>query len=169
LANECRLQWQNRQTPLLNWSEPDKSELAKLVELAEKHNMHDWSTIASELGTRRAPWLAMRHYFKRPTPDTPWTASEDELLESGVKQFGNDWYRVALLVRTRSSAQCLQRWHKSKNPTIRRARWLPDEDTRLRIAVQHYGVGKWALISRHITSNTTAWARRTRFFVRNTL
>lgn len=151
-ATECRLQWHNRQTPLLNWSETDKSEQTTLAELVEKHNMHDWPTIVSELGTRRAPWLAMRNHCKRPIPETPWSAAEDELLESAVRQFGTDWYRVALHVRTRSSAQCMYRWHKCANPTIRRARWMLDEDTRLRVAVQHYGVGKWALVSRHVAS-----------------
>jgi hypothetical protein len=43
--------------------------------------------------------------------------------------------RIADAVKTRTPQQCLHRWTKSLQPSIRRARWDESEDTALRAAV----------------------------------
>ena len=58
----------------------------------------------------------------------------------------------------RTGQQCLHRWQKSINPAIRRARWTPPEDDRLRDAVRLYG-HNWANVQYHVPGRTDVQCR----------
>lgn len=154
-ASDCRAQWENRQTPLLDWSPIGRSEERELLEAVARRGARNWPALADALarggGRRRAAWLLQQHHTRWLRAEAPWTASEDRRLASGVAQHARDWQRVAAVVGgARSALQCMHRWMKSCDPTIRRAPWRADEDARLRVAVAHYGLGRWALVARHL-------------------
>ena len=58
----------------------------------------------------------------------------------------------------RTGQQCLHRWQKSINPTIRRARWTAEEDARLTTAVSLYG-HSWARVRFHVPGRTDVQCR----------
>jgi hypothetical protein len=156
-AYECRIQWQNNQSPLLVMTPFTKQEDRELVRLAERYRGCNWPAVAQELGTHRPAWLCFRRYQRQLKPDMKlkyWTEDDDRQLRAAVDKYGDDWQRVAFELEGRTGAQCLHRWRKSKDPSIRRAQWQPDEDVQLRIAVETYGVGHWVLVARHVPART---------------
>jgi len=90
-----------------------------------------------------------------------WTPDEDELLTEAVKKFGDkNWTAVAsMLGSLRTGQQCLHRWQKTLNPTIRRGRWEQEEDNLLAMAVRAYGAGNWRLIQKHVPGRTDVQCR----------
>ena len=156
-AHECRVQWENNQSPLLVMSEFTKQEDAELLRLAERYRGCNWPAVAHELGTRRPAWLCFRRYQRHLKPDMKrkyWSDADDAKLHAAVHKYGADWQRVAFEFEGRTGGQCLLRWRKSKDPSIRRAQWQPDEDVQLKIATAAYGVGHWVLIARHVPGRT---------------
>lgn len=90
-----------------------------------------------------------------------WTPDEDELLTEAVKRYGDkNWTAVAsLLGSLRTGQQCLHRWQKTLNPSIRRGRWEQEEDNLLAMAVKAYGAGNWRLIQKHVPGRTDVQCR----------
>jgi hypothetical protein len=111
--------------------------------------------------------------FKSSNQKRRWTKDEDKRLTDAVKQFGLDWKHIAKIVRTRNRTQCRKHWSESLNPPrLRKARvlpfkaktpWTPDEDNRLRDAVNQFGPQEWKYIAltvqtRNRTQCRTRWA-----------
>ncbi len=161
-AIDCHVQWINRQSPTINTAPFDAAEKTRLRALAAQYNGANWPAIAAALGTSRRPWQcfqALQQDEQQTFKGKPWSADEDERLRALVERFGTDWLRVASGLAARTPAQCLHRWQKSRDPTIRRAKWQPDEDVQLRIATEAYGRGNWALIARHVHGRTDVQCR----------
>lgn len=51
-ALECRIQWMQRQHPLINRARWTDAELDKLAKIASSRGEKDWQAIADELGVR---------------------------------------------------------------------------------------------------------------------
>jgi hypothetical protein len=155
-AIDCQLQWENNVTPLLEWGALSASEETQLTERVAQHDSHDWRAIV--YGTRRAPWLALRLMTqRRQTPDARWSAAEDARLTRAVTCVGTHWQRVAQLVGGhRTATQCLHRWSGSASARIRRTAFSREEDTRLKVAVDHYGTGQWTSVAGHIPGTKNA-------------
>lgn len=161
-ATDCHVQWINRQSPTINTAPFDAAEKTRLRALAAQYNGANWPAIAAALGTARRPWQcfqAVQQDEQQNFKGRPWTDDEDQRLRELVERFGTDWLRVAAGLVSRTPAQCLHRWQKSRDPTIRRAKWQPDEDLQLRIATDAYGRGNWALIARHVHGRTDVQCR----------
>jgi myb proto-oncogene protein len=61
---------------------------------------------------------------------------------------GKNWKEVSALVPGRTASQCSNRWYKVLDPSIDRTneskgKWTPDEDSKLKDAVQTHGVMNW--------------------------
>lgn len=51
------------------------------------------------------------------------------MLRQAVRLYGDrSWQQVAACMVNRTGQQCLHRWTKSLNPTIRSGRWTKEED-----------------------------------------
>ena len=73
---------------------------------------------------------------------------EDAQLRAAVAEEGDcNWKRVAMHVPHRSPDDCLQRWRYSICPAIKRGRWTPEEDDKLREAVAVHGACKWQVVA----------------------
>ena len=59
---ECCMQFRNVDDPTINKDKWKREEEYKLLDLIQKHDAHDWVTIAAELKTNRTPIACLRHY-----------------------------------------------------------------------------------------------------------
>lgn len=135
-----------------------------LKQLVEKHGSHGrWEDIARELPTSRTVSQCFSHYQSlqnNKAVKQKWTKEDDEALRNAVRQIGDrNWQQIAAMLGNKTGQQCLQRWHKSINPAIRRCRWTQQEDAALMAAVQVYGVGNWNKVQRHIAGRTDMQCR----------
>ena len=88
-----------------------------------------------------------------------WTPEEDDRLRSAVRHNGDkDWARVAVLVGTRSSMQCSQRWRKALSPNLVKGKWSSEEDERLKRLVAKHGQD-WRVVSEQIRGRSTKQCR----------
>jgi len=89
-----------------------------------------------------------------------WEASEDQKLMDMVKKYGDkNWQLVASFLVNRTGQQCLHRWQKTLNPTIKRGKWTPEEDQLLREAVKLYGTGNWVKVQFAVSGRTDVQCR----------
>lgn len=84
-----------------------------------------------------------------------WSAEEDERLREAVKLHGiPNWTKIAKHVGARGNKACRQRWFYTAKPelqSVRKGKWKPDEDNKLRQLVQAYKTRNtrvWKSISR---------------------
>ncbi|KAK4103384.1 hypothetical protein N658DRAFT_422159, partial [Parathielavia hyrcaniae] len=56
------------------------------------------------------------------------------------------WHKVASHLPGRNNKDCRKRWHYSIANTIRKGTWMPEEDEKLREAVERYGA-RWSKIA----------------------
>ena len=71
---DCLIQYRNVACPDLNFSKWTWEEESQLIKLASKHDLHDWVSVAEELGTRRTPIECLKHY------QVDWTLIASYLL-----------------------------------------------------------------------------------------
>jgi hypothetical protein len=91
-----------------------------------------------------------------------WTKDEANKLKDAVQMYGSkDWAKIVAQVPGRTIKQCTSRWFSDSNPTIvvvtagRKVRWSPDEDNKLKDAVQMQHGGKdWDAIAALVPDRT---------------
>jgi hypothetical protein len=102
-----------------------------------------------------------------------WTLEEDVKLTNAVantskKKWGSeyktDWNAVAALVPGRTKSQCKNKWNNVLDPSIDRAnritaKWVEDEDDKLKDAVQMHGGKNWAAIATLVPGRTITQCR----------
>ncbi|CAO3569989.1 unnamed protein product [Mortierella alpina] len=162
-ASECLIQWTGQDHPGINKNEWSREESTKLDELAAKHRERNWVQVALDLGTNRTAAQCLQKYRSRMTKMVSkdlWTEEEDNILTEAVRLLGErNWQQISYCLENRNAGQCMIRWSKTLNPTIRRGRWLPEEDGVLRAAVAVYGAGRWSKIQQHVLGRTDVQCR----------
>ncbi|KFH72577.1 hypothetical protein MVEG_02866 [Podila verticillata NRRL 6337] len=160
---QCLIQWTSHDHPGINNGIWRKREVALLEELVAKHQGRDWIQIALDLNTNRTASQCFRRYQSRQGKTitrSPWTEEENNILREAVRLLGdNNWSQVSYCLDNRSATQCHQHWTKSICTTIRRVRWLPEEDSALRMAVEVFGKGKWAKVQHYVPGRTDIQCR----------
>jgi hypothetical protein len=83
---------------------------------------------------------------------------EEAKLKDAVQMHGGkDRAAISTLVTGRTEMQCLNRWHlapRIDRSTGRSGKWTPDEDDRLKGAVQMHGGKNWASIAVVVSGRT---------------
>ncbi|GAA6001378.1 hypothetical protein JCM10207_006634 [Rhodosporidiobolus poonsookiae] len=146
-ATECRIQWTQKDHPLINTAKWVDDELKTLEEIVEEHEGHDWAAIAEALGTNRTPADCLRQHRQREVKRLrkearqeerakalEWNDEADERLREAIDQFGETWDAVADYTGYPSGA-CYTRWTAVLRPLIKRGKWSTSEDDALRSAV----------------------------------
>ncbi|KAJ1472642.1 Homeodomain-like protein [Baffinella frigidus] len=64
------------------------------------------------------------------TTKNPWSREEDEQVLELVARFGvKSWSALAVHLPGRSGKQIRERWHNQLDPSVKKDRWTPEEDT----------------------------------------
>jgi hypothetical protein len=104
-------------------------------------------------------------------PNGRWTAAEDAQLKEAVTQLnGTNWKAIAAFVPGRTHAQCLQRWKKALNPSLKKGCWTAEEDQLLLDTITQFqtklsklsgsrAVLPWSLIATKIEGRTCKHCR----------
>ena len=140
-----------------------KKEDKLLLFLSQKHKSHNWTAIATELGSGRTALQCFKRYQRSLNTSllrSKWTEEEDALLIVSVKKYGDkNWQQVASVLEGRTGQQCLHRWQKTLNPNIARGRWNIDEDVRLAMAIKAHGSKSWVKVAHHVRGRTDVQCR----------
>ncbi|CAH9091396.1 unnamed protein product [Cuscuta europaea] len=84
----------------------------------------------------------------------PWSAEEDELLQSLVETHGpRNWSLISKSVPGRSGKSCRLRWCNQLSPQVEHRAFTPEEDDTILSAHAKFG-NKWATISRLLNGRT---------------
>ncbi|GAB5371938.1 hypothetical protein AAMO2058_001623100 [Amorphochlora amoebiformis] len=82
-----------------------------------------------------------------------WTAEDDERLRRAVRMYDEkNWKAIAQegFGGKKSDVQCLHRWRKVLDPSIKKGPWTAQEDKLIMLGIQTYGEGKWSDIAKKI-------------------
>jgi hypothetical protein len=143
----------------------------KLKDAVQMHNGKNWDAIAALVPgrTRRKCWYRWRDALDprviRTTGRTgDWTPDEDTKLKDAVHIHGKNWDAIAALVLGRTQKQCYNRWRHVLDPSINWAnrctsKWTPDEDDKLKDAVQMHVRKDWEAIARLMPGRTNTQCR----------
>ncbi|RKO99622.1 hypothetical protein CXG81DRAFT_1732, partial [Caulochytrium protostelioides] len=89
-----------------------------------------------------------------------WTPAEDAALRAAVARIGvGNWVAVAQYIDGRTSQQCLTRYWKTLDASIKHGAWTADEDAALVRAVAQHGRGRWAAVARDVPRRTDRQCR----------
>jgi hypothetical protein len=88
------------------------SEDARLKELVARYGTNSWSTIAAEMPDRNARQCRERwtNYINPSIVFSPWTASEEALLDQKFAEYGTNWQVIAAFFPNRSKNQIKNHW-----------------------------------------------------------
>ncbi len=83
-----------------------------------------------------------------------WTDAENAQLSNYIKEFGENWKRIAEKIPGKTHQQCKNHWIRVLNPTIKHGKWTEEEDEQLKNLVDQHGK-KWAEIAKEMSGRTS--------------
>ncbi|KFM26310.1 Myb-like protein A [Auxenochlorella protothecoides] len=133
--------------------------LRGLRDVQEVHG-NRWSEVARHIGTKTGQQCAQRwrHRVNPNISKEKWTEAEDNQLTSLVRQYGSCWAEISRNLPGRTDQQCMGRWRRHLDPSVRRVSWHPTEDEKLRELVAEHGAS-WSFISRFMEGRTAQQVR----------
>ncbi|KAI8114423.1 hypothetical protein M9434_002547 [Picochlorum sp. BPE23] len=138
------------------WSDEEDRLLAEW----QKKVGNKWSEVAKHISGKTGQQCAQR-WRHRVNPDIKrdkWDAHEDELLTNLVAKHGNAWAEIARHVPGRTDQQCMGRWKRHLDPSIRREKWSDEEDVKLCALFSKYD-NAWSSISKAMRGRTPQQCR----------
>ncbi|KAI1075861.1 hypothetical protein F5B20DRAFT_558206 [Whalleya microplaca] len=94
-----------------------------------------------------------------------WTPEQDRILDAAVAEVSRpgqtiSWHKVAGYLPGRSNKDCRKRWHYKIAHCFKQGVWMPEEDDKLRRAVQMHGT-RWTKVSEAVGSRNgdQCWKR----------
>jgi hypothetical protein len=150
------------------WTTHEDTRLNKAVLVRTRDGKRQsWDAIAALVPGRTKTQCQSRWYdsfdpriVRTTTYMDKWTPDEDDKLKDAVQMHnGKNWFAIATLVPARTKKQCRRRWRDALDPrihreTAREGRWTPDEDDKLKNAVQMYNGKNWEAIFRLVSGRT---------------
>ncbi len=91
--------------------------------------------------------------MKKSGKHAKWTTEDDEALTESVKLHkAANWKAIALYAfgTSKTDVQCLHRWRKVLDPTIKKGPWTAVEDQLILQGIEQHGEGKWSAIAKLI-------------------
>ena len=121
---------------------------------------HSWSSVAKRIPGRTGQQCAQRwrHRVNPTIRKDKWTPAEDDELAALVSARGPAWADIARALPGRTDHQCMGRWRRHLDPSIRRDGWSSGEDATLTALVTSLG-SRWAAVSRAFDGRTAQQCR----------
>ncbi|BFI25802.1 protein Mp4R-MYB1 [Marchantia polymorpha subsp. ruderalis] len=112
----------------------------------------NWNEVARVYVVNRTPEECRTRWLNHEDPlinKSSWTKTEDKkLLSIAQRNKTTNWEKIAQELGTnRTPAECLTRYQRSLNASIMRSVWTPEEDAKLRAAVEELGESDWSLVA----------------------
>lgn len=102
-----------------------------------------------------------KNFKKRALPDR-WSPEESELLKQKVLEYEHlgkhKWSKISQIIKTKTAAQCAQRWTRVMHPDLKKGKWDPDEEEKLFKLVEKYGAN-WKQISSELKNRSDIQCR----------
>ena len=138
------------------WTEEEDLLLAEW----QKKVGNKWSEVAKQIPGKTGQQCAQRwrHRVNPAIKRDKWDEDEDELLTALVQKYGNAWAEIARHVPGRTDQQCMGRWKRHLDPSIKREKWSDGEDIRLCALYAKYD-NAWSSISRALDGRTPQQCR----------
>ncbi|KAI9251205.1 Homeodomain-like protein, partial [Sporodiniella umbellata] len=157
-----------RSSTYSRWTAEEDESLKKAIML---HGSHKWSLIAAHV-PNRTPMQCSTRWLGALNPNVHkgrWTEEEDIILRFSVIEYANvtdaegqlqpiPWNRIAERIPNRTGIQCQARWTEALDPYVRKGKWVPEEDSLLRMGVENYGKC-WIRIAEIIPGRTQRQCR----------
>eukprot|EP00884_Botryococcus_braunii_P013629 jgi/Botrbrau1/22267/Bobra.0138s0027.1 len=123
-----------------------------------------WSAVAKKIPGRTGQQCAQRwrHKVNPNIRKEKWTDDEDRQLMRLFKTYGNAWAEISRCMNGRTDQQCMGRWRRHLDPSIKRDIWQEAEDRALMQQYELHG-SSWSSIAKSIPGRT-AQQCRARFF-----
>jgi len=87
-----------------------------------------------------------------------WTAEEDAQLAKLYEQHGQRWAEIARHLEGRTDQQCMGRWRRHLDPSVKKDAWTDPEDKKLMSLHDSLGP-RWSNISKMLTGRTAQQCR----------
>jgi len=142
------------------WTEDEDVELSRLQ---RKHG-NRWAAVSDEIPGRTGQQCAQRWRHKV-NPDIrkdKWAEAEDAQLQALFALHGQRWADIARHMVGRTDQQCMGRWRRHLDPSIKREQWSTREDRKLTELHVRFA-SNWSAISK-VMGNRTAQQCRARWF-----
>ncbi len=87
-----------------------------------------------------------------------WSDAENAQLSNYIKEFGENWRRIAEKMPGTTPHQCKRHWIYVLNPTIKHEKWTKEEEEQLKNLVDQHGE-KWIKIAKEMPGRTNMQCR----------
>ena len=160
-AFQCLQRFQTKLNPCLltgKWTPEEDNFLRSVASSCREGGHIIWNDVAYYMEGRSREQCVRRWQKLHPSTYKKgrWHATEDLKLIDGVQRFGiSNWWRVKDFVPGRSSSQCRERWKNTLDQSINFGNWSYEEDRKLWVLVQEFGVGRWQkLVDEYLPGRT---------------
>mmetsp|Transcript_10783 Transcript_10783/g.44897 ORF Transcript_10783/g.44897 Transcript_10783/m.44897 type:complete len:315 (+) Transcript_10783:314-1258(+) len=138
------------------WSPEEDAELARLQEI----HGNRWALVAAELPGKTGQQCAQRwrHKVNPAIKKEKWTPEEDAQLAKLYEQHGQRWAEIARHLEGRTDQQCMGRWRRHLDPSVKKDAWTDPEDKKLMSLHESLGP-RWSNISKMLTGRTAQQCR----------
>mmetsp|Transcript_3800 Transcript_3800/g.15390 ORF Transcript_3800/g.15390 Transcript_3800/m.15390 type:complete len:315 (+) Transcript_3800:304-1248(+) len=138
------------------WSPEEDAELARLQEI----HGNRWALVAAELPGKTGQQCAQRwrHKVNPAIKKEKWTPEEDAQLAKLYEQHGQRWAEIARHLEGRTDQQCMGRWRRHLDPSVKKDAWTDPEDKKLMSLHDSLGP-RWSNISKMLTGRTAQQCR----------
>lgn len=131
-----------------------------LIQEIEKMSVINWKEIAT-LFKEFSPFECFIQYHNVVKPElnrSSWSAEEEKLLLNLVLKFNeHNWPNIAFELGTkRSPFECLRHYQQAlNNKLVNSSDWTPEEDLKLKEAVNICGLANWNRVSSFVKGRTS--------------
>lgn len=169
-AEECRVRWRDaarfHDRAIVKGSITEHE--AQLIREGVSIFGRDWLAVSESFVPHRTPRQCMLWWSSHGEKEQKkgrWTLPEDRTLQLGVRDYGEQWSRIASLIPGRSPTQCYERWNEISNPQIKKGRWSYEEESQLvELAYKHEGNSqRWQAVAKDMGTGRTPSAYRQKF------